>query len=234
MRHYFLPAVISLTISCFAHLCFPQGNAALAETPDYVGYISLSGGHMIIDSSRDRSGVDSRGKDDYNEFDDRDISYDDGFFIDMAFGLHGPYIRGDISFAYLDSAIDLRGDTNNIRADYDAFENLFNIYFHFLDRNSFRFQPYIGAGIGYSVWRFSDQQGLASTDIQTAFNAHLTGGLNYQLTQKLAVGLFYRFTYVANYVGEREDPTNDSDEHAELKIGPIFMHKIGASIIYAF
>ena len=231
MRHYLLPAVISLTI-----LCFLQVNAALAETPDSVGYISLSSGHMIIDSNRKSARVVSRRKDgfqaNFGRLEGRDISYDDGFFIDMALGLHGRYVRGDISFAYMDSAIDFRGEENTIRADYDAFENLISIYIHFLNRDSFRFQPYIGTGIGYSIWWFDDDQ--HDPEVNVVFTAHLTGGLNYQLTQKLAVGLFYRFTYVDNYVGDREDPLRAGDDYGELRIGGIYLHKIGASIIYSF
>ncbi len=257
MRYHFLPAVISLTILCFAHLCFPQKNVALAQTPienigasplvaGYYSYISLSVGGSIIDSDRDTASLISRrvNVDRFRALEGRDISYDSGFFIGTAVGFYDSYVRGDMSFAYIDSAINFKRNTDdirpnipgdnagNIRVGYDAFEHLLNFYVHFLDKEGFRWQPYIGFGMGYSVWYFDNP--LGRTDVDGAFNAHLTAGINYQLTQKLAVGLFYRITRATNFVGNSEDALRASDNYGELRIGDISLHNIGASIIYGF
>lgn len=194
----------SVAIACLAPM-LPARAADLYSPPpetDYEPapqaywspwYIALRGGAVFADdTSFDTLGTTV------------DNSYDTGGYVDGAIGynFHNTGLRAEAEIGYLSSSVeshDIAGvgtfDGEDADGDTSAFFGLASIYYD-IPLNA-PIKPFVGGGIGVADVSF-DSHGTSATgtvldDNSTAFAWHLTGGVGYDINERLALEVGYRY-----------------------------------------
>lgn len=136
-----------------------------------------------------------------------DNEYDPGVaiagFVGYDFGrvwsLGGFRVEGEISYRMnevdVHSVAALGGDQPGSNGDARTLALMANVYHDFA--TSSRLRPYIGGGLGVAVVNFSDYGIAAVPDVlddeDTTFAWQLMGGVSYDITDRLSLGIEYRY-----------------------------------------
>ena len=121
------------------------------------------------------------------------VTFDDGFAGGIALGYgFSKNIRVEGELAYQENDVDTgsyNGDTeNDLDSDVTSLALLCNSYYDF--ENSSSFTPFITAGIGVANINVSTPIGDAE---DTVFAYQVGGGVAYDITEKTALDLTYRY-----------------------------------------
>lgn len=184
---------LALTVLCLFAVTIGTASAQSTRGP----YIGFAGGvNLLNDSDFDiLAGVNV------------DNEYDPGYaiagFLGYDFGpvwsLGGVRVEGEISYRLNDIDVHsvgaLGGDQPGSDGDASALAFMANVYHDFSTET--RFQPYFGGGLGVAIIDFSDYGIAAVPDVlddeDTTFAWQLIGGVAYEISNRLSVGLEYRY-----------------------------------------
>lgn len=205
-------ACIALSVT----LALP-GSAAAA---DYAPYASLYGGASFLEEAD-------------NEFEgggSLESEFDTGFVVGGTAGVAISTVfdvRIELDLNYRRHAVDEIGGTSDVDGTANAFGALSNYWIDVKNRTPFT--PYLGGGIGLAVIDLDDveQAGAdAFDDKDVVFAWQLGGGIGWDLSKRVTLGLDYR--WFATTDPELENAA-DADFDSEYS-----SHNLIASLRYIF
>jgi opacity protein-like surface antigen len=165
-----------------------------------------------------------------------DTSYETGPFVAGAIGyqFHSG-LRAEAELGYLTTSVDSQDvagvgtfQDDNVTGDTSAFFGLASVYYD-LPLNG-PIKPFVGAGIGAADVSFEDHgtsaTGTLLDESATAFAWHLTGGIDYEIRENVALEVGYRYLAVEDVDVTAFDGTPSSVDVAD--------HIVFAGLRYRF
>ena len=155
-------------------------------------YLAARGGVVKHDLEKPKSGINAND----NNFDKK------RFMGSVAVGYRYNYFRGELEYVWRDkiknsdSVTDIIGSTSTLTQKFNTYSYMLNGYIDFAPYHWIT--PYVGAGIGYTKYKFKDQvvtDGVSEkTSLsKTNFTWSVGGGLSIKVTNRFNVDAGYRY-----------------------------------------
>jgi opacity protein-like surface antigen len=208
---------------------FPALGATTEPVDTFSGdssfYVSLFGGASVPHDLETNY---------FDEGTDYSVDLKTGYIVGGAIGarIWDP-VRAELEVSYsrwkADDYSSEEGDDGSVDGDVEATYILGNLWYDF--RTESVFTPYAGGGIGIAFVDADttfDGESFGYGDGETGFAFQLGAGVQFGLTEHIALDLGYRFK------GVLDVEFQDSDDEGVYAQGDLFTHNLQAGVIFGF